>query len=292
MRTTMKLLVLLLLATGCQSGRNGIMDRAGGRLARTLGMSKETPPDNLTAARSIEDLPLAQARGLERKGEFARAEAIYHRALESNPRQAIPLHRLAVIADRRGQFEKSAHLFEQALALEPSNPDIHCDYGYSLYRQEKWQESEAHFQRALALDAEHARAENNYGLLLARTGRPNEALDAFRRAGCGKAESRMNLAFVLASEGLTDLAQQQLDQARQTFLVSSVTKERMEELEHWIAQTQATVPDMPMEPEPHGPAYRYAQGNQPPPPLHGNEPPFDAQPPPGESATRPITSRR
>ncbi len=292
MRTTMTLLLLLLLATGCQAGRNGIMDRAGGGLARTFGVSKEPRSTDLTTSRSIEDLPLSQARGLERKGEFARAEAIYHRALESNPRQAIPLHRLAVIADRRGQFEKSTHYFEQALALEPDSADIHCDYGYSLYQRGMWQEAEAHFQRALDLDAQHARAENNYGLLLARTGRPNEALDAFRRAGSGKVEARMNLAFILASEGLTDLAQQQLDEARQSFLVSSATKERMAELQQWIAQVEKATPAMPTDSDPQGPAYRYARGDQPPPPLQGNEPPFEFQPTTAESPAQPITSRR
>jgi Tfp pilus assembly protein PilF len=297
MRLTLNLLLLLLLpTTGCWTGRDGIIDGVTGRLTRSLGKSRASEPENLTASRSLEDIPLAQARGLEKKGELARAEAIYRRALEANPRNALAAHRLAVIADQRGEFEHSAWYFEQALWNNADDPDIRCDYGYSLYRQERWQDAEAQYQSALAMEAQHARTHNNYGLLLARTGRPDEALTSFRQAGCGQVEARMNLAFILASEGLTDLAQQQLDQAGQNYLTSSAVRERMEDLQQWIAYSAADAPSqlpVPVE-EPSGdPAHRYAYF---PPASHANPPsePVEGSGPPksGPSKQGPVTTRR
>jgi Flp pilus assembly protein TadD len=246
MQTKFFIILALMLATGCQTSRNGIASRTPLRMPRTPGMTTASNSED-PHANFVEDLPIAQARALEKKGELARAEAIYQRALQENPRHALAAHRLAVIADRRGQFEQSAWYFEKGLFIDPENADIRGDYGYSLYMQRKWQEAAAQYQRALASDPRHERTHNNFGLLLARTGRSAEALAAFREAGCGLTEAKMNLAFILTTEGQPALAQQQLDEARQAVVISSTMRERMDELQRWIAEAVEKASSVPRE---------------------------------------------
>jgi len=247
MQAKLIVLMALTLATGCQTCRDGILTCTPPRFPKAFGFARASETCESPVG-STEDLPFAQARALEKKGELARAEGLYQRALEENPRHALAAHRLAVIADRRGKFEQSAWYFEKGLFVEPDNADIRCDYGYSLYTQRKWQEAAAQYQSALAIDPKHQRTHNNFGLLLARTGRPNEALAAFRSAGCGSTEARMNLAFILTMEGQPKLAQQQLEEARQTVAVSSTMRERMDELQQWIGEAMAEAPDGPRDP--------------------------------------------
>ena len=155
------------------------------------------------------DVQIAIARALEERGDTEQAVRAYAHAVELDPTRGDACARLAVLHDKQGKFDESARWYERALKLRPNDQDIYADRGYSRYLQGQWDAAERDLREALRLKPDHLRAHNNLGLVLARAGRDDAALASFRRAGCGEAEARSNLAYAMTLSRRWDEAAEQ-----------------------------------------------------------------------------------
>jgi Tfp pilus assembly protein PilF len=194
------------------------------------------PADPKPTDRQVADVQMALGRSLEKRGEWAQANAAYLEALRHDPKRTDAYARLAAVSACQGKFDESAELFKKALAVQPGNADLFCDMGYSLYLQGRWDEARMNLRQALALQPEHGRAHNNLGLVLARTGHSEEAFLEFRKAGCGPAEAHNNLAFALSLAGRWDEAQTQYNQALAANPASLTAKKGLREVQGLLAR--------------------------------------------------------
>lgn len=112
-------------------------------------------------------------RVLSAKGDYARAESYYRKALEAHPKAAALWYGLGMCHGRQKEWQEACRCLTQATELDPDNKQ----YG------------------------------NAYGFLLVRVGRPDDALAAFRKVD-GEAEAHLNLARMLHHVQQTDLSRE------------------------------------------------------------------------------------
>ncbi|MFP5391464.1 MAG: tetratricopeptide repeat protein [Gammaproteobacteria bacterium] len=125
---------------------------------------------------------LAEAVALHQKGQLERAQALYRRVLEADPRQFDALHLSGVIARQQGDAELARDLIGQAIAIDPSQATAHCNLGAALQQLGQPQQALASYERALALKPDYALALSNRGNALRALGRLEDALASYERA--------------------------------------------------------------------------------------------------------------
>src|SRR5262249_41345035 len=164
-----------------------------------------------TERRGIGALPIAGIANqlgflLSTRGTYARAEALFRRAVEisekalgpKDPEMAAGLNNLAFLYDAQGQYGKAEPLYERALAiweeaLGPEHPNVATSLSNlaMLYiAQGQYSKAEPFCQRALAirrkvLDPEHPEGStnlNNLALLYDAQGQYSEAEPLYERA--------------------------------------------------------------------------------------------------------------
>lgn len=124
------------------------------------------------------ELLRAAARMEDRQNNLPLAEALYRKAVTSNPQHAGALNDLGLCLARQGKLEQSAQSIEQAINLQPEKALYRNNAATVLVEMHQDQRALAH------LSAVHSPAESNYNLgqLLVDRGRPHEAIAYFQRA--------------------------------------------------------------------------------------------------------------
>ena len=116
-------------------------------------------------------------------GRLDRAEALYRKALQSDPDHADALHLLGVVAYQCGQIKPAIRLIERALARLAEFPDAHLNHGNALRRPAgRRKRSKATTARWRARPRSQGTAHCNLGVALAGLGRLDEAIESYRRA--------------------------------------------------------------------------------------------------------------
>lgn len=86
-----------------------------------------------------------------KRGELDKAEGMYRRAIDLNPREGQAFNNLAyLIAERGGDLADAEALAKKALLLEPTNPVSLDTLGFILQRQGRFDEAVAHLEQANA----------------------------------------------------------------------------------------------------------------------------------------------
>lgn len=81
-----------------------------------------------------------------------------------------------------GQYERADAAFHRALEIEPRRSDIQLGFGYLMTRTGHPQDAEHHYLRAIDLDPAYWRNYSYYSALLAGQGRLEEAIEAIQKA--------------------------------------------------------------------------------------------------------------
>jgi tetratricopeptide (TPR) repeat protein len=108
---------------------------------------------------------LDEAIALHRRGDLARARAIYERLLAREPRHFDALHLLGLIEFQTQHPRTAVRLIETALQIDPGSAIAHGNLGSALQELGEFDRALASFGRAVALDPGHADAFYNRGNL-------------------------------------------------------------------------------------------------------------------------------
>lgn len=135
------------------------------------------------------------------------AVALYHKALELDPRCASAHFNLAVIDAKSGSYIDAASHYLQALDAKP-NAETYNGYGYVMVRQKKSAEAIEAFRKALELDPTYLPALENLGDAYVRESNLAEATAWYHRALDQKPTAMIhnNLGGVLRKQGRNDEA--------------------------------------------------------------------------------------
>jgi tetratricopeptide (TPR) repeat protein len=157
-----------------------LFDRAvqleeAGKLEEALVQWRE-----LAASNPTRNVMLRLGGCAKKLGRIEEAEQAFTRASEIDPRSALALTHLGILAKNRGDYESAKGYLERALAIEES-PCILSLLGVTLRHFHNDIGAEGAYRRAIQLDPKYEEAYFNLGVLL-RKSRPSEAHSLFRRS--------------------------------------------------------------------------------------------------------------
>ena len=158
-------------------------------------------------------LPLEQAYDLALKhheaGRLPEAEALYRQILAQQPRHAVALELLGVIAHQVGKNDVAVDLIRQAIALEPNFPEAFNNLSVALKELGRFPEAIAACRQAITVYPKYTSAYNNLGNVLKDTGQLNDAVAAYRQALTfepNNTSAHLNLGNALKDQGRIDEA--------------------------------------------------------------------------------------
>ena len=147
----------------------------------------EKPKDAVAALETVADRAhgpaflLLYGEALERDGQAAKAEEIYHALLDQDPENRAASVGLLRVYDRSHQFDKEATLLESFLKGQPGNLAAKTQYATVLLRARRFPESRRAFEQVLAADPGNRDALRMYGALLSETRETDKADEILRK---------------------------------------------------------------------------------------------------------------
>ncbi len=188
---------------------------------------------------------LEAALAHQTKGEYADADRMYKRVLDTYPGNIDALHfrgilayqvgnlpvarelvtratdiakrdgkiraTLALIEDAAGNAKAARTQYQRALSLAPENKEARNNFGAFLRNLGEWDAAEVQFAKAIETGPEFLPALGNLGAMLLETGRLEEAANTFYRAlevAPDNPDSLMDLGIVLQRQGQFEAAEQ------------------------------------------------------------------------------------
>ena len=165
---------------------------------------------NASAALLAEGLKLHQA------GALARAEEIYRRILDDDPKQADAWYLLGRVGLACHRLDEAVLQLRQALTLRQDFAEAHASLGIALKGLGRFQEAVDCYRVAIALRPDYRDAHNNLGNALDRLGRHEEAVACFSQIVAqwpDYAEAHNNLGMVFKNLKNWDRAASALHEA-------------------------------------------------------------------------------
>jgi len=147
----------------------------------------EKPKEAVAALETVADRAhgpsflLLYGEALERDGQTAKAEEIYHALLDQDPENRAASIGLLRVYDRSHQFDKEATLLESFLKGQPGNLAAKTQYATVLLRARRFPESRKVFEQVLAADPGNRDALRMYAALLSETRETDKADEILRK---------------------------------------------------------------------------------------------------------------
>jgi tetratricopeptide (TPR) repeat protein len=119
----------------------------------------------------------------ERSGDIAKAERLFQKSLEINPRNHAAANYLGYMwADKGVRLEEAHELIKQAVELEPDNGAYLDSLGWVLFKLGKTEEALPYLQKAAAAVKDDAVVHDHLADALLKLGRRDEAIKHLKRA--------------------------------------------------------------------------------------------------------------
>lgn len=129
---------------------------------------------------SLASHQLEAARRRHEAGDFAQAEALYHRLLATSPRDAEILHLLGALERQTGRAAAAIARLQQAINLRGDDATMHFNLAVAWEDAGQVAQAEATYREALRLAPGFVEAHLNLAALKRRLGRLDEAEQCYR----------------------------------------------------------------------------------------------------------------
>jgi tetratricopeptide (TPR) repeat protein len=134
-------------------------------------------------------VPFQQGALLEKRKDYAGAEAAFRSALAKDPAHAPTLNYLGyMLAEHTDRLDEAVSLVQQALKADPDNGSYMDSLGWALVQQKKYEQAEPLLKRAAAQLPSNSVVQEHLGDLLWAKGQRQDAVSAWQRALDGDRE--------------------------------------------------------------------------------------------------------
>jgi tetratricopeptide (TPR) repeat protein len=131
------------------------------------------------AASQTVDQYFAQARDLEKRGDFAGAEKTYQQAAKDFPNQPEVLKRLGIVYQTELKFPESIETFQQVLKDAPQYPEVNFYLGLSEFGLNQFDKAVDAFNKELDANPKYRRARYYEALALQSLNRNADAMHQY-----------------------------------------------------------------------------------------------------------------
>jgi predicted O-linked N-acetylglucosamine transferase (SPINDLY family) len=125
---------------------------------------------------------MQQAAELHRQGRLAEAENLYRQVLAADPRHAMAMGLLGVVAHQTGHRAQAEELLTRAVRLAPEQVTLWNNLGVVQMERNRLRPAAESFEQALRLDPRSVPALTNIGGVYAKLGRTDDAMRCFQHA--------------------------------------------------------------------------------------------------------------
>lgn len=147
-----------------------------------------------------------------------KAEEMYKKVLEHNPKNGDAYLGLGQIETNKGNWEKARQYFEKALEIDPENSNVAFNIGVSFYNQEKYAEAIPYLRKTLEAEPDNKSIYEILGVCYVQSEKYDEGLpfleDAVERYP-DDASLWNYLAIVYANKGMKDKAEEAMKKTKE-----------------------------------------------------------------------------
>jgi predicted O-linked N-acetylglucosamine transferase (SPINDLY family) len=194
-------------------------------------------------------------------GAHKDAEALCHRILQRQPREADAWHILGLIARDAGKNDVAIGHIGNAIALNPNAAIFRLNFGSVLHKLGRFEEAARHFTAAIALQPNYVLAYHNLAQCLQAQGRLDEAIIEYQRVIALDPNDPVacnNLGTALKAQGRHDQAVSCFERAltlKPDYVLAhcnlGITLQALGRLDEAIAQCEQVIAIAPAHSESH-----------------------------------------
>ncbi len=199
-------IVLLVVATGCGSKRQGANEVPDARKPAESDFDTEKEPSISVATR------YAAGQLAESQNNPANAMRQYEEALRLKPDHVPSLYRLGVVAAQVKQYPQAIETWKRYVKATHESAGGYANLGFCHELAGDFQAAESAYQKGIAKEAKNQPCRVNYGLMLARQDRVTDAINHLRTV-LTPAEVSYNLGSIHEQLGRKEQARALYQQA-------------------------------------------------------------------------------
>ncbi|MDT7542472.1 MAG: hypothetical protein QOE33_2376 [Acidobacteriota bacterium] len=144
--------------------------------------------------------PISQGRALIVRGLFEEAISELSVAAATGTNLVEANNLLGLAYDHRGEHARAQEFYKRALTLAPRDAHVISNLGYSLYLDDRPKDALAKLKLAVTLDPSSAEIYNNLGFVYGKLKKYDDAFRSFTQAG-GDLYARLRTASLLEAAG-------------------------------------------------------------------------------------------
>jgi tetratricopeptide (TPR) repeat protein len=147
---------------------------------------------------------LEGSKSVDVRMNFLKAEEIYRKAIELNPKYANAYFNIGwLLAKDKNRWQEAEGMFRKAIELNSKDADIYINLGYLFAEENRQQEAEEMFRKAIELNSKDAGVYHYLGYFLSEENRQQEAEEMYRKSielGSKDTDTYVNLGYLLSSK--------------------------------------------------------------------------------------------
>jgi predicted O-linked N-acetylglucosamine transferase (SPINDLY family) len=121
------------------------------------------------------------ALAFHQQGQYEKAQEIYLKVLEVDPRNADALHLMGVIAHQRRNYLVAVEFIEMAIELKPKEALFYLSCGNSLKELNQIEKAIENYEKAIFIKPDFSDAHHNHALALSQLKKFDEAIRSFNQ---------------------------------------------------------------------------------------------------------------
>jgi tetratricopeptide (TPR) repeat protein len=150
-------------------------------------------------------------------GSLNRSERYYHRAMKADKSFASPINNLGTVEYEKKHYSKAIVLYKKALILKMETSTIYSNLGYAYFANKQYPEAMATFDKALAMDPQLFERKSGYGTVIQQRTTTDPGLFNFfvakSYAGMGDAERAAHFLRLARDDGYKNFLSAETDPA-------------------------------------------------------------------------------
>ena len=179
-------------------------------------------------------------------GNLNRGERYYRKAIKADKNFASPINNLGTVEYEKKHYSKAIVLYKKALVLKMETSTIYSNLGYAYFANKQYPEAMATFDKALAIDPQLFERKSGYGTIVQQRTTTDPGLFNFfvakSYAALGDAERAAHFLRLARDDGYKDFLSAETDPAFAKVIKDPRVQEVLHVMPSYQSDAQRTQP--------------------------------------------------